>query len=88
MLVAVGLHEGSVVGPGFLQVCGEVIDGAGRSGAGDEDTTGCGGDSGEEENDSFHAGLRGSGSDLVRKLSSAGWMQGKAQRCSATALGV
>ena len=43
---AITLDDGVMIGPGLLQVGGEFVNRAGRAGAGDQDATSCGGDSG------------------------------------------
>ena len=77
---AITLDDGVMVGPGLLQVGGEFVDRAGRAGPRDQDAASCGSDSGEEENDSFHARLHDA------KLTSPCWMHSWAQWCSRMAL--
>lgn len=79
---AITLDDSVMVGPGRLKVVGKFVDRAGCTGAGDQDTTGGGGNSGEEESDSFHARLHDA------KMTSPHWMHGWALWCSTRVLDV
>lgn len=49
-----GLDDGVVIGPGFLQLVGEFVDGTGLLVAGDEEVGGSGGEAGNQKESVSH----------------------------------